>query len=221
MLETITGNLRRTIKGCDIAVTSLPLVPEISLYLLSADYPRGKLDEDEMHAIMNAPAYWAFCWASGQVLARYILDHPGCVAGKSILDFGSGSGVVAIAAALAGARQVVACDTDPDALDATTANAALNRVSVQVTSDLAGVDPDMAIAADVLYDRDNLHWLDALPALASDVLIADSRIKSLQGYGYEVVDRITATTVPDLDESREFNDVRVYRAVRTPRAGPE
>jgi predicted nicotinamide N-methyase len=106
-------------------------------------------------------------------------------------------------------------------LDATRANAALNRVAVRVTNDPAGIEPDMAIAADVLYDRDNLHWLDALPRLAPDVLIADSRIKSLQGYGYEVVDRVIATTVPDLDESREFNDVRVYRADRTPRAAPE
>lgn len=207
-------NLRQTLSGGSIRWTALPLVPEISLLLLGEDYPRGRLDHDEMLAVMNAPAYWAFCWASGQVLARYILDHREHFAGRFVLDFGSGSGVVAVAAALAGASRVIACDIDPHALDASRENAARHGVSVELLDDIDNLEgtPDIAIAADVLYDRDNLPWLERLPRLAREVIIADSRVKTQTMAGFDVVMRQTATTVPDLDELREYNDVRVYRA---------
>lgn len=210
----VSRNLTTTIRSARIAITPLPLAPEISLHLISEDYPRGQLERDEMMAIMNQPAYWAFCWASGQVLARYILDHPETVRGRSVLDFGSGSGVVAIAAAMAGASHVIACDNDPQALDATVANAELNDVTLELLDDLdkLSTKPDLVIAADVLYDRDNMSWLGKLPGLATEVLIADSRVKTVDVCGYVVLDRVNATTVPDLDEMKEFNDVRVYRA---------
>jgi predicted nicotinamide N-methyase len=212
----IQQNLSATVSSAQIARTPLPLVPEISLYLISEDYPRGRLPEDEMLAILNAPAYWAFCWASGQVLARYLLDHPDLVSHRSVVDFGCGSGVVGIAAAMAGASRVIACDIDPQALDATVANADLNGVTLELTDDVTGINGihDLAIAADVLYDRENMPWLEKLRSLARDVLIADSRIKDLEVHGYDVLDRVTATTVPDLDEAKEFSDVRVYRAHR-------
>lgn len=218
-LDRITRNLHRTISAGDIVETRLPLVPEISLYLLGDDYPRGPLPHEEMLAIMNQPAYWSFCWASGQVLARYVLDHPMHFEGRSVLDFGSGSGVVAVACARAGARRVVACDIDPDALDAAAANARLNDVVIELLDDVGSLDlePDIAIAADVLYDRDNICWLERLKAIAREVIIGDSRIKTVEMYGYEVVNQVTATTVPDLDEFREYNEVRVYRASRIPR----
>ncbi|MEX2326278.1 MAG: 50S ribosomal protein L11 methyltransferase [Pseudomonadales bacterium] len=214
MFERIQRNLNRTVSEGDLAPTRLPLAPEISLFLLGENYPRGRLPHDEMIAIMNAPAYWAFCWASGQVLARYILDHAAAFSDKTVLDFGCGSGVVAIAAAMAGARRIVACDHDPMALEATLANAALNDIQLELLDDIAALDlrPDIAIAADVLYDRDNMEWLERLPRLAGDVLIADSRVKQVDVVGYSVVDRVTATTVPDLDELREYNDVKVYRS---------
>ena len=212
-LDHLQANLRRTISSGTIRPTSLPLAPEIVLYLLGDDYPRGRLPHEEMIAVMNDPAYWAFCWASGQVLARYLLDHPEEVRGKSVLDFGAGSGVVAIAAKMAGASEVIACDIDPMALDAAAANAALNRVEVTLLDDIDRLDEkvDIAIAADVLYDRDNMSWLTRLPTLADEVLVADSRVKNLPVHGYEQIDRRTATTIPDLDELEEFNDVRLYR----------
>ena len=198
--------------------TSLPLCPTLKLYLLEEDFPTGRLAQDEMLAIMNAPAYWAFCWASGQVLARHILDHPDTVNGKTVLDFGSGSGVVAVAAAMAGANHVISCDIDPFALDACQANATLNNVSLSLLADLSDLDTrnspvDLAIAADVLYDRDNMPLLEVLPKLADEVLIADSRVKEDSIQGYERINQMNATTIPDLDEFREFNNVRVY--VRT------
>ncbi len=215
MKQKLETNLQKTIKTGKIVDTSLPLCPAISLYLLTDDYPTGKLEHDEMLAIMNAPAYWAFCWASGQVLGQYILDHKSEFTNKRVLDFGSGSGVVAIAAAMAGASQVIACDNDPHALDACAGNAKLNGVSLTLISDLADLNEplDMIIAADVLYDRDNLPWLDILPTLADEVIIADSRIKNIELYGFKTINRITATTIPDLDEFREFSDVKVYRSL--------
>lgn len=168
-----------------------------------------------MLAIMNSPAYWAFCWASGQVLARHILCHPEKFQGKRILDFGSGSGVVAIAAAMAGARQVVACDIDPYALDACAANAKLNGLEIELLDDMLKLtfQPDMIIAADVLYDRENFHFLENFPAKADEVLLADSRVKHGLPAGYTLVDRVTTTTLPDLDELREYSDVKIYKAL--------
>ncbi|CAK9070377.1 Probable periplasmic serine protease do/HhoA-like, partial [Durusdinium trenchii] len=155
---------------------------------------------------MSEPPYWSFCWASGQVLARYLLDHPQLVTGRTLVDVGPGSGVVAVAAALAGAKQVIACDLDPDACLASRVNAAENGVSL-VTSDNLGealAQADLVTAADILYDRDNLP-LVARMRLAAPVLLADSRVRDLDPPGYAHIGTVTATTWPDLDESQEFN----------------
>ena len=213
MKQNLLSNLRKTISQGEITATKLPLCPDISLFLISGDYPTGRLDYDEMMSIINTPAYWAFCWASGQVLSRYILDHPEEVKGRCILDFGTGSGVVAIAAKLAGANRVIACDIDQQALQATQANARLNNVEIETLGDIDLLDTqvDMIIAADVLYDRDNFPWIDRLTCLATDMLIADSRIKANTLTGYQVIAELNATTIPDLDELKEFNQVRIYR----------
>jgi predicted nicotinamide N-methyase len=215
MKQPLENNLRHTISAGELQETHLPLCPEISLFLLSADYPRGKLDQDEMLAIINSPAYWAFCWASGQVLGKHILEHAKDYREKRILDFGSGSGVVAIAAALVGASHVIACDNDPNALAASAANARLNCVSIDLLENIEDLhEPlDMVFASDVLYDRDNMSMLESLPNLATDVVIADSRVKNIEIHGYEMIGRTSATTIPDLDEYREFNDVKIYRSL--------
>lgn len=208
----LQDNLNSTVTAGEVIETILPLCPSIHLYLLSSDYPRGRLDQDEMLAIMSMPAYWAFCWASGQVLAAYILTHQEKFRDKTILDFGSGSGVVAIAAAMAGASEVIACDIDPHALDACKVNARLNQVKITCIDDFSNleIEPDLIIAADVLYDRDNFHFIDAFLSQAKEVLISDSRIRKWDPKGYKIVDRVQATTIPDLDELKEYSDVRLY-----------
>jgi predicted nicotinamide N-methyase len=213
--NTIDQNLRKTISQAQLVATVLPLCPQVSLFLLADDYPRGRMPDEEMLLILESPAYWAFCWASGQVMARYLLQHPNLVRGKSVLDFGSGSGVVAIAAAIAGAKSVIACDNDPFSQDAIQANAALNGVEISQLLHLEGLtdNVDIVLAADVLYDRDNFSLLEALPKLGSEILIADSRIKHFELRGYEILDRVTATTIPDLDELREYSHVKVYRGL--------
>lgn len=204
---------RRVLPGRRLSVQELPLVPEIRLWLVDPASMQGPLTHEEAQAVVACPAYWSFCWASGQVLARWLLDHPQQVRGKRVVDVGSGSGVVAIAACLAGAAEVVACDLDPEAALAVIANAALNGVSPRVSRDWQESATDALItAADILYDRDNLALLQAFRQCADRVLLADSRVPNLQQPGYVAFHRSEATTWPDLEESAQFRQVALYEA---------
>lgn len=211
--SSLQTRLNETISAANLVVHTIPGT-NLKLYLLSDDYPRGPLPHEEMLAVLNEPAYWAFCWASGQVLARYVLDHAEQFRGKSVLDFGAGSGVVGIAAALAGASRVICCDIDPAAIHACQVNAHLNNVEIEMLDDIHRLSGkvDCLIAADVLYDRDNLPWVEKLQQFADEILIADSRVKKEVLGEYGVVAKVEATTIPDLDEFKEFNTVRIYRA---------
>ncbi len=210
----LSACLQQVLPQAKAEVMALPLTPDIELYLINRDFPQQNLSHDEMLAVMNYPAYWAFCWASGQVLAQYLLEKPELVRGKTVLDFGSGSGVVAIAAAKAGAKTVYACDIDPDAMVATAANAKHNQVELQLYNDFHDItaDIDLIIVADVLYDKENLPWLGRFIARADEVLVADSRVRNFFYPPYTLIDRREGTTVPDLDEFDEFRDVRIYYA---------
>ena len=162
---------------------------------------------------MDSPPYWAFCWASGQVLAEYIIKHSYEFRDKTMLDIGCGSGVAGIAAKIVGAKKVISCDIDPMALNATKANAKLNKVELEYLSDIACLESvvDLITAADILYDRDNLSLLQTLPQLGRKVLVADSRIKNLETQGYTLIDYRQTTTLPDLNEHPEFNEVKLYK----------
>lgn len=189
----------------------LPAVPELRLWLLGDDLPRGPLPHDVAEAVVARPPYWAFCWASGQALARRILAAPETVAGCTVLDFGAGSGVAGIAAARAGAARVIACDEDPVALAACIANATLNGVSLETATALSGVGPvDVVLVADVLYDPANLPLLDTLLARDARFLLADSRVRPESLDAWTVVGELDADTIPDLDESPLFRTVRFY-----------
>lgn len=212
----LTARLQPVLAAARAESTTLPDVPELSLWLLNADFSSAALTRDEMNAVLQYPAYWAFCWASGQVLARWLLDHPEVVAGRTVLDFGSGSGVAGIAAAKAGAARVLACDLDPDALLATRLNAALNAVEIELYADFDHIDTalDLILVADVLYDRANLVWLPRLLARAPQVLVADSRIKDFSAPGYRAIGCQRSSTWPDLDEFDEFREVNLYLGQR-------
>ncbi|MBB2861021.1 UNVERIFIED_ORG: putative nicotinamide N-methyase [Rhizobium etli] len=157
-----------------------PHVPEISLHLASEAHELWLKTEEELEAIGLPPPFWAFAWAGGQGLARYILDHPEMVRGKRVLDFASGSGLVGIAAVMAGAREVTVADIDPWAETAIRLNAEANGVSLGFTgANLIGqdVDADIVLAGDVFYDRafaDALvPWLTRLTAEGILVLVGD------------------------------------------------
>ncbi len=157
-----------------------PLAPEITLHLAHEATELWQKTEDELGQIGLPPPFWAFAWAGGQALARYILDHRGLVAAKRVLDFASGSGLVAIAAAKAGAAEVEASEIDAFALAAIALNAAQNGVCVTARSgDLVGSDEgwDVVLAGDVSYQRDMAEaataWLAALVRRGAKVLIGD------------------------------------------------
>lgn len=210
----LDGYLRGLLPGARLEAVALPLVPEIRLWLVNADYPVGPLPAEVARVLMEAPPYWAFCWGSGAVLARWLLDHPEAVRGRTVVDFGAGSGVVAVAAALAGAKRAIACDLDPHSLAASRANARLNSVDVELSGDwftLAG-SIDLVVAADVLYDRDNLPFLARFRARAPSVLVADSRVRDFREPGYERLWSRDCIAVPDLGEADWVKHVTVYRA---------
>ena len=214
--ERLNEHLRKTLSRGRVAETRPAGCPDLPLYLFDPAVLEGPLSHDEAQAVVAEPAYWSFCWASGQVLAQWILEHPEVVRGKVVLDFGTGSGVVAVASALAGAARVIACDLDPAALDAAAANAALNGVNLEYCEDWncrpQGVD--LVTAADVLYDPDNRPLLDVFLNASPEVVLADSRVRNLGNDCYLEQAVIEARTWPDLNEFEEFNRVRIYRASR-------
>ena len=214
MSDQLNTLIRKMHPEAQVTAQNLPQCPEISLWLVEPESMRRAFTQEEILQIQAYPAYWAFCWASGQVLARAILDNPDWVQGKTVIDFGAGSGVVAIACAMVGAERVIACDIDPDALKSCAVNAQLNRVAVELHDDIftLNADDDILIAADVLYDRANLPFLDVFREKAPSVLVADSRIRNFDFPPYQSVSAVDSFTVPDLDELDEFRRVTLYRA---------
>ena len=163
----------------------MPLVPDILLY--QASEPIQMWERTELAAAQATslePPFWAFAWPGGQALARYLLDHPEAVRGRRVLDLASGSGLVAIAAARAGAAAVTACDIDPLAAAVTSLNAAANGVAVQaLCADILDEDgpaspgADVVLAADAFYQRDLAarltRFLQRTQARGTAVLIGD------------------------------------------------
>lgn len=136
---------------------SPPLVPEIVLHLAEESVPIWLKTEEELGELNVPPPYWAFAWAGGQALARYILDNRSLFQGRRVLDLGAGSGLTAIAAMKAGARHVLAADIDQVALAATQLNAEINGVLVETTGkDLLAAAPgefDVILVGDLFYER--------------------------------------------------------------------
>ena len=162
----------------------VPLVPEIRLHLATEPIEVWQRTEHALGRTGLPPPYWAFAWPGGQALGRYLLDHPGAVTGKQVIDLASGSGLVAIAAALAGAAAVAAYDVDPLAAAAIAANAAANDVSVTgVCADIlhAGGPPlpaaDLVLVADAFYERELaasvMRFLNRARKAGASVLAAD------------------------------------------------
>ncbi|GLX14896.1 methyltransferase [Pseudomonas straminea] len=200
-----------------LTTTTLP-GSDLRLWLIDPANMDRCFSPEETRRILEEPPYWCFCWASGLVLVDWLARHPEWVRGKRVLDLGTGSGVAAIAAARAGAAQVVACDLDPLALAACRANAALNGVELAYSSDLFSEprDYDLAIVADVLYDRSNLPLLDRALEHAREVLVADSRVRDFNHPRYRRIAGLEGCTWPDLAEPETFRHVSLYHAATAP-----
>ena len=164
------------------AISAPPHVPEISLHLADEAHDLWHKTEEELGEIGLPPPFWAFAWAGGQGLARYVLAYPDLVAGKRVLDFACGSGLVAIAAAKAGASCVEAVDIDPWAITATELNAAVNDVAGPITvsnRNIIGTEGpwDVVLAGDVFYDAEMTAliapWFESLAGNGALVLVGD------------------------------------------------
>ena len=196
-----------------------PLIPEITLFLATELVPLWQATEADLSALGLPPPYWAFAWAGGQAVARYVLDHPEIVAGKRVLDFASGSGLVAIAAAQAGAAQVTASDIDPYAVAAIALNAAANDVAVSATDrDMIGERGawDVVLAGDICYERPLAGrvetWLRGLSEDGVTVFLGDPGRTYLPKHGLEWVIRYAVKTTRELEDSDVRNAV-VWRFV--------
>lgn len=203
-----------TVPGLDFVLANtrprpVPLVPEIVLRQTDAD-PFALWERTG-----GDVPYWAFAWVGGQALARYVLDNPACVAGRRVLDFASGSGLVAIAAALAGAAAVTAVDIDPLAALAIGVNASANGAGVTVLRedilDSGAGDAEVVLAGDVCYDVDMAaRVVPFLARVRADVLLGDPGRGHLPKTGFT---RLATYTVPvtRVLEGRETTPTAVWR----------
>jgi predicted nicotinamide N-methyase len=200
------------------AIGTPPLVPEIRLHLASEVTPLWQATEATLLQSQLPPPYWAFAWAGGQALARHVLDHPSVVTGRSVLDFGAGSGLVAIAAAKAGASRVTAAEIDGFAAAAIGLNAALNEVAIEIaTTDLLAHDPapwETVLVGDMCYERPLAErltqWLRQLARGGARVMLGDPGRAYLPKEGLTEIARYQVPTPLDL-EDRTMREAVVWR----------
>jgi predicted nicotinamide N-methyase len=193
-------------------VMAPPHTPEIPLRLADEAHDLWLKTEEELEEIGLPPPFWAFAWAGGQGLARYILDHPSCVAGKRVVDFASGSGLLAIAAAKAGAQSVIAVDIDPWTETAIALNSALSAVEIAFCGDnIVGqtIDADVLLAGDVFYDKSFadalIPWFASLRAEGTEVIVGDP------GRAYCPRDRMQALATFEVPVTRALEDSEVKK----------
>ena len=192
------------------ALIAPPLVPEVRLHLAHEALPLWERTEAELEQFGLPPPYWAFAWAGGQALARYILDNPGIVAGKSVLDFAAGSGLVGIAAMMAGAARATAGEIDATACAAIALNAKANGVILATTStDPIGSDAgwDIVLVGDAFYEKPLadrlLPWLATLARRGALVLIGDP------GRSYFPKGGFTRLATYEVGVSRDLEDAEI------------
>ena len=195
------------------SILSPPLVPEVKLYLAHEALPIWQKTEDELGEIGLPPPFWAFAWAGGQALSRYILDTSSTVRGKRVVELASGSGMVGIAAMKAGATSVLSADIDLFSVAAIKVNAALNDVLLGITSDnllnCAAPDADVVLVGDLFYEKGVaercLDWLVKAQAKGIDVLIGDP------GRSYLPKDRLIKVAEYSVPVSRDLEDSEIKR----------
>lgn len=222
-ITQLSHALQQVLPTATLAKTPVPLLSThqpFYLWLIDENFCHQDLTPEVIENLWANCPYWVFAWASGQVLAQYILQHPELVKDKIVMDFGAGSGIVGIAAKLAGAKQVICCDIDTVSLTACQANAELNQVEIDLLDNLLELDSqfgikkvDVLLVADVLYDKRNLPLLDLFLDYANDIWVADSRVKNFAHPRYQKVTTLdNTTTLPDMDEAKQFNQVVIYRS---------
>ncbi len=198
-------------------IAAPPLVPEIKLHLATEITPIWEATEATLTQMNLPPPYWAFAWAGGQALTRFLIDHPDWVKGKRVLDFAAGSGLSAIGAAKAGAALTQAAEIDDFAIAAIALNARVNNVAIDlVREDLVGVEPrwDVVLAGDVCYERPMaervITWFRALAGRGVAILMGDPGRAYLPQSGLLELARYQVPTSLEL-EDRTQRETIVWR----------
>ena len=187
---------------------AVPHAPQISLWLADEVTPIWRMTEEELGEIGLPPPFWAFAWSGGQGLARYLLDHPNEVVGRTVIDFATGSGLVGIAAMMAGAASVLGADIDPFCGAAVALNAQANGVEMAFTDrDLLDAPPppiDVICAGDVCYEKPMtervLAWLGAARANGTRVLIGDPHRTYFPKTGLDLLAEYQVPTTRELED---------------------
>ena len=187
---------------------AVPSLPDITLFQADEVTPLWLMTEKDMDRQRLAPPFWAFAWSGGQALATYVLDHPETVAGKRVLDLACGSGLVGIAAAKAGAAQVIGNDIDPYAAAAVALNAELNGVHIDFLSgDLlvgAAPDVDVILAGDICYEKSMtgamLTFLGGATAKNVTVLVGDPHRTYFPETGFRKLADYSVRTIADIED---------------------
>jgi predicted nicotinamide N-methyase len=204
-----TAEDRRAFIVANTTLEPPPHTPELRLHLASEITPIWKLTEEALAEMGLPPPFWAFAWAGGQALARYVLDHPAIVAGQGVVDFATGSGIVAIAAAKAGAARVLAADIDRFCEAAVALNAQANGVAVDFTGDdlLDQAPPAWAgviLAGDICYEKPLaervMAWLGAARSAGATVLIGDPGRSYFPRQGLEKLAEYQVPTTRELED---------------------
>jgi len=198
-------------------IAAPPLTPEIRLHLATEITPIWEATEANLTQMNLPPPYWAFAWAGGQALTRFLMDHPDWVKGKRVLDFAAGSGLSAIGAAKAGAASVQAAEVDDYAIAAIALNARINDVAIDlVREDLIGAEPrwDVVLAGDVCYERPMaeraIAWFRALAGRGVVILLGDPGRAYLPQSGLVELARYQVPTSLEL-EDRTVRETIVWR----------
>jgi predicted nicotinamide N-methyase len=198
-------------------IAAPPLVPEIKLHLATEITPIWEATEATLTQMNLPPPYWAFAWAGGQALTRFLIGHPDWVKGKRVLDFAAGSGLSAIGAAKAGAALTQAAEIDDFAIAAIALNARINNVAIDlVREDLIGVEPrwDVVLAGDVCYERPMaekvIPWFRALAGRGVAILMGDPGRAYLPQSGLLELARYQVPTSLEL-EDRTQRETIVWR----------
>jgi predicted nicotinamide N-methyase len=197
-----------------------PLIPEIRLHLATEIVPIWQMTEEELEKSGLPPPFWAFAWAGGQALARYILDHPETVAGKRVLDFGSGSGLIGIAAMKANASSVLCADIDGFAAAAIRLNAEVNGISLDVTTEdivgAANAGWDVILIGDMCYERPLAEriefWVHSLVDGGAAAYIGDPGRTYLPKSGLDKLISYAVKTTRELEDT-DVRNTSVWRVV--------
>lgn len=211
IVQTLEG--RRAFIADNTRLLPTPHAPELVLHLADEITPLWKLTEEALEEIGLPPPFWAFAWAGGQALARYVLDHPEIVRGKTVIDFATGSGIVAVAAMKAGAKSVLAADIDVFCEAAVGLNAAANGVEIAFTDEnLLDAPPppaDVLLAGDICYEgpmaQAVMAWLAQGRAAGASVLIGDP------GRTYFPKDGLEKLAEYQVPTTRELEDLAIKR----------